>query len=67
MSELKPCPFCGATDITPSADQADAVTWYGVIECLDCEMRVSSDVCERTPELAVFEVTDMWNRRAEQL
>lgn len=63
MSDIKPCPFCGATDIKAVADQVDAVSWHGVIECIDCEMRVSSDVCETTPELAIIEVTEVWNRR----
>jgi Lar family restriction alleviation protein len=65
MSEqLKPCPFCGATDVKAIADQVDAVSWHGEVECIDCEMRVSSEVCERAPELAIADVTEIWNRRA---
>lgn len=66
MSEpLKPCPFCGETDVSVIAAPSDARSWHGEISCLDCEMLVSSDVCELRPELAITNVCEVWNRRDE--
>ena len=43
MSELKPCPFCGSTDVEAKAHgrynyrtETDSVSWY--IFCTDCDM-----------------------------
>lgn len=35
MQKLKPCPFCGATDLKLKNFQHKKETLYGV-ECLDC-------------------------------
>jgi Lar family restriction alleviation protein len=63
-NELKPCPLCGANDVKAIAEQVDAVSWHGEVECVDCEMRVSIDVCEPTPERAIDDAIEIWNRRA---
>ena len=64
MSELLPCPFCGGTDLDWTAEAADAVTFYGQIECHTCEAIMHSEECWGSEEDAEIDVKDKWNRRA---
>ena len=56
MSELKPCPSCGSTNIAIHKDVYGNFIWWG--ECYDCDLSTSG--CD-TEDRAVA----AWNRRAE--
>lgn len=57
MSELKPCPFCGATDgrLEQAAYHTDDMSIWSV-ECLDCGAEIASDASQA-------EADEHWNRR----
>lgn len=64
MSELKPCPFCGSTNV----ELRKGMFWNGAVHCNDC----SADVVFGAFELIAkgdydwqTAVTDGWNRRAK--
>ena len=63
MSDLKPCPFCGSTNV----GLRKGMFWNGAVHCYDC----SADVVFEAVELIAkgdydwqTAVTDGWNRRA---
>ncbi|MFM0044061.1 Lar family restriction alleviation protein [Paraburkholderia sediminicola] len=62
--ELKPCPFCGGTDLDWTAEQADAVTFFGQIHCNSCDTVVHSEECWRSDEDAEIDAKDKWNFRS---
>ncbi len=55
--KLKPCPFCGGTDITIHSPSSHGLTLYGVA-CDECGVRI-----KRFDEA---EAIAAWNRRAPQ-
>ena len=62
--DLKPCPFCGSTNV----ELRKGMIWNGAVHCNDC----SADVVFEAVELIAkgdydwqTAVTDGWNRRAE--
>ena len=56
MAELKPCPFCGCTDIRVARD-TDAIIERHRAICFKC----SAQMYRGTAEKAI----EAWNRRAE--
>ena len=56
MSELKPCPSCGSTNVAIHKDVHGNLLWWG--ECYDCDL--STKGCD-TADQAVA----AWNTRAE--
>jgi Lar family restriction alleviation protein len=59
-TEIKPCPFCGCTDIDyfeTDYGQADDPYFY-VISCTDCNANVFADGGE------LDDAIKLWNRRA---
>ena len=64
MSDLKPCPFCGSTNVELRA----GIMFNGAVHCNDC----SADVVFNAVKLIaegncdwITAVTNGWNRRAE--
>jgi hypothetical protein len=64
MSELADCPFCGSPDIQFTAEQADAVTWYGQVACFGCGLVTHSEDCWRSEKEAIDDVSELWSNRA---
>ena len=65
MKELKPCPFCGGkADIQLNCGQKPLV--YGVVYCTKCQASPYWSKPYDKVTLAIEEVTELWNRRAEQ-
>jgi len=56
MSELKPCPSCGSTNVAIHKDVYGNFIWWGA--CYDCDLNTKG--CD-TEEQAIA----AWNRRAE--
>lgn len=58
MSELKPCPFCGADDrLVQAFTRATEDFAYWSVECLDCGVEIADDESQEAADAA-------WNRRA---
>ena len=55
--ELKPCPFCGGTDIKSYVD--DFIRTY--VECKNCGVKVQGAY---NSERGEKEADELWNRRA---
>ena len=55
MTELKPCPFCGGTDIHIVENGPDGFS----ITCKDCNAWVDNIFEDMTKEQAI----ELWNRR----
>ena len=66
MDKLKPCPFCGGTDITVCGGIN-----IGIVRCRSCDVSICRMIDEDTdfwshPEIDYREeVIEAWNRRAE--
>ena len=64
MTELKPCPFCGSTDVELRA----VPVFNGAVHCNTCTADVVFDAM-RMIEQGDYDcetaVTDSWNRRTE--
>ena len=58
MTELKPCPFCGSTDVEIRNDERDCC----YIQCLVCDAWVSTGVFEPSYE----DIVELWNRRVKE-
>ena len=58
MSDLKPCPFCGARDgrLVQGFTRATDDFAYWSVECLDCACEIASDASQE-------EADTSWNRR----
>jgi hypothetical protein len=48
MSELKPCPFCGSSDVRCAG---------GIVSCYDCGVATEPDITTKA-------ACDTWNKRA---
>ena len=55
MTELKPCPFCGGTDLNVKKGK---YMWW--VECCNADCRASGG-CQHYKKEAI----EAWNRRAE--
>lgn len=55
---LKPCPFCGSTNIEIRYDERDSC----YIHCLICDVWVSTGTFEPSYE----DIVELWNRRAKE-
>lgn len=55
IPDLKPCPFCGSTNVDHNLDRNDG--YYGV-ECEDCYAQGSTSTWEKT-------AVKYWNTRSE--
>lgn len=64
MSELKPCPFCGAQPNSPYTDQIEYDTWTAYIDCSGCDIQVTDQYGKKSPEMAIIAVQTLWNCRA---
>lgn len=78
MEELKPCPFCGSTDIKRYITGATGAYRRGVVKCKACGASISAesggyhdyphDDARETYDMANRDarefVTSAWNRRA---
>ncbi len=70
-ADLKPCPFCGSTDLTEEATGAAEIRgytyqtcWIECNECGTCGPAIElSDVKTASPDYQ--EVRDAWNKRCE--
>ena len=64
MTELKPCPFCGSTDVELRA----GAVFHGAVHCNACTADVVFDAM-RMIEQGDYDcetaVTDSWNGRAD--
>lgn len=63
---LKPCPFCGGTDLrleTYSIQPDDY--WGGSVRCNDCDAEGGRPECWHDEHDVADEVRAAWNRRAE--
>lgn len=66
QTDLKPCPFCGATAIVRSSHDADGCYWAHV-ECTVCRARTSGDWASSSSEtcpLFYEGVREAWQTRA---
>lgn len=61
--KLLPCRFCESTEVSVRADDADARSWVGVVTCNDCNITVSTELCEDSEDEAVKVIVEQWNRR----
>ena len=66
MNELKPCPFCGSTDIYATFEQG-CIDDSAVIFCNTCKVSVK---LEENDQEGVNEITkrkavEAWNRRVQ--
>ena len=61
MTELKPCPFCGAPVGKVYAD----LLHYACIECISCGGQVRCTTSQDSDMGSVIDnLVDMWNKRA---
>lgn len=58
MEKLKPCPFCGSTDISKGTALVAIGPFNNVITCSNCRM-----YC-KPAAITWDEAVKMWNRRA---
>lgn len=66
--ELKPCPFCGGSDLEmQEPHQIDAVSWMSGVQCNSCEASLSPIYCEPNPSAVQDEARTCWNRRQSEL
>lgn len=66
--ELKPCPFCGGSDLEmQEPHQIDAVSWMSGVQCNSCEASLSPIYCEPNPSAVQDEARICWNRRQSEL
>lgn len=68
MSELKPCPFCGSTDV----ELRSGYLFNGAVHCNNCTADVVFDAVRLINEDGIYEetpwreaVTKGWNRRKD--
>ena len=68
VAELKPCPFCGCTDIHIREVDSDREIYETEIVCWsdDCSAIVSGG-SYTSKELATLEAKAIWNKRVENL
>ncbi|MBW5802222.1 Lar family restriction alleviation protein [Halomonas elongata] len=66
MSELKPCPFCGGTDLGYSTDVVMPDNWHDAsVVCSGCDMEGPRGGSWQDSEAdAKVEAAKAWNRRA---
>lgn len=55
---LKPCPFCGSSNLDIWVDERDCCN----IHCVDCDALLSTGVFESTLD----ELKEIWNRRVKE-
>ena len=74
MDNLKPCPFCGSTDLTfgEREEQPDSRYMHEVsyLRCDDCEASVQTADCpytggRRPVKEIIKELTELWNTRVK--
>ena len=64
MSELKPCPFCGAEPYELELDIfSDLFFWYEEIHCLKCNLRMRVPHKDKPQDM--HEIFERWNRRVD--
>ena len=61
MSELKPCPFCGWSNIAVYANPNNTLKRYGVEQYKVCCVNCAAQLYRGKKQEAI----DAWNRRAE--
>ena len=72
MSELKPCPFCGSTDIYETYTEEYSGTKNPEIFCNTCKVifAIENDSpymnCEEDFKYREAKTREAWNRRAER-
>lgn len=77
-NELKPCPFCGGTDIRLSIKRTEYPYWYSALYCRSCNCYgartrvtvlkkgwISRVEIERSADVR-HKAIEAWNRRVEQ-
>lgn len=59
MAELKPCPFCGSTDVHITE------AWPHYAFCLECGIKMQPAGCDFAED-GIKATAEAWNRRAAE-
>lgn len=68
MSDLKPCPFCGSEAVLNHSHMITATGQYlANVKCSECGIASRVVWSTDSPEEAVKEAIEAWNRRTERM
>ncbi|MEX3967290.1 hypothetical protein AB4Y42_34535 [Paraburkholderia sp. EG286B] len=62
---LGPCRFCGAAASEPRIDQMEINSWIGSIDCTGCDITLTAQYTDGSPELAGERISELWNSKPQ--
>lgn len=63
LADMAECPHCGGVDLKADTEQLEHDSWTASITCHDCEVVLSTEYTEPSPEKALACIKEIWSKR----